>query len=180
MQVRSVPTHPNIQRVLFPEDVIRDRIAALGDKITADYTGRDLMLVGILKGSMVFLADLMRAIRLDCSVDFVGLSSYQGTGSTGVVRMTLDLRESAEGKDLLIVEDIVDTGLTLHYLLDNLRTRNPRSLEVCSFLSKPSCRKAAVDAKYVGFEIANEFVVGYGLDYNEKLRNLPYVGVMKN
>lgn len=151
----------------------------MGRQISRDYAGRKLTLVGILRGSVVFLGELMRSITTDCSVDFMCLSSYSGKGSTGVVRFLLDLRDNAEGADLLIVEDIVDTGLTLHYLLDNLRTRNPRSLEICALLDKPECRKVDVKAKYVGFSIPNEFVVGFGLDYNEKYRNLPYVGVLR-
>ena len=180
MSLRSAPGHPDIERVLIDKAKIGSRIAELGREISKDYAGRRLMLVGILKGSVVFLGDLMRAVTVDCVVDFMCLSSYSGKGSTGVVRMLLDLRESAEGKDLLVVEDIVDTGLTLHYLVENLKTRGPRSLEICTLLSKPECRKVTVDVKYTGFEIPNEFVVGFGLDYNEKYRNLPYVGVLKS
>ena len=179
MSRNTAVSHPDIEKVLLDKAEIEGRVQELGRQISKEYAGRRLMLVGILKGSAIFLADLMRSITIDCSVDFMCLSSYSGEGSTGVVRMLLDLRESAEGKDLLIVEDIVDTGLTLHYLLENLRTRKPRSLEICAFLSKPECRKVEVDAKYVGFSIPNEFVVGYGLDYNERYRNLPYVGVLK-
>ncbi len=179
MSARSAPRHPDIERVLLDEATIQARIRELGEGISRDYAGRRLTLVGILKGSVVFLGDLMRAISLNCSVDFMGVSSYSGANSTGVVRLILDLRESAEGKDLLIVEDIMDTGLTLHYLLENLRTRGPRSLEVCALLDKPECRRVPVRAKYVGFKIPNEFVVGYGLDYQEKYRNLPYIGVLR-
>ena len=179
MSVKRVPAHPDIERVLLGKAEIGRRVAELGRRISRDYEGRDLMLVGILKGSVIFLGELMRAVRVDCSVDFMCVSSYSGKDSTGVVRVLLDLRESAAGKDILIVEDIVDTGLTLHYLLDNLRTRGPRSVEICSFLSKPACRKVPVDVKYLGFDIPNEFVVGFGLDYNEKYRNLPYVGVLR-
>lgn len=175
----SRPVHPDIERILLDETQLRSRIKEIGDQISRDYAGRKLTLVGILRGSVVFLGDLMRAVTADCSVDFMCLSSYSGKGSTGVVRVLLDLRDNAEGRDLLIVEDIVDTGLTLHYLLDNLRTRNPRSLEICALLDKPECRKVDVKAKYVGFKIPNEFVVGYGLDYNESYRNLPYVGVLR-
>lgn len=179
MPARSAPVHPDIERVLLDESTIQARIKELGGQISRDYAGRPLILVGILKGGIVFLGDLLKAVTADCAVDFMCLSSYSGKGTTGVVRLLLDLRESAEGKDLLVVEDIMDTGLTLHYLLENLRTRNPRSLEVCALLDKPDCRKVAVSAKYVGFRIPNEFVVGYGLDYNEKYRNLPYVGVLR-
>lgn len=172
--------HPDVERVLFDPAAIRKRVGELGRQISQDYAGRELTLVGILKGSFVFLSDLVRAVNPGVSVDFVCLASYEGRASSGVVRFLLDLRDSAEGRDLLIVEDIVDTGLTLHYLLDNLRTRNPRSLEVCSFLSKAECRKASVPVRYVGFEIPNHFVVGYGLDYNERYRELPYVGVLRS
>ena len=171
--------HPDVARVLIPEDKLRERVAELGRQISRDYAGRRLTLVGILKGSVIFLSDLMRSIDAACTVDFISLSSYAGRESTGVVRLQLDLRENAEGRDLLLVEDIIDTGLTLTYLVQNLKTRNPKSLEICALLDKPTCRKAPVRAKYVGFEIPNEFVVGYGLDYNEDYRNLPYVGVLK-
>lgn len=179
MSQPAAPVHPDIERVLLDQTQIKSRIKDLGGRITSDYAGRELVLVGILKGSVVFLGDLMRSIDLECTVDFMCLSSYEGKGSTGVVRFLLDLRESAEGKDILIVEDIVDTGLTLHYLMDNLRTRNPRSLEICAFLNKAECRKVPVTPKYVGFDIPNAFVVGFGLDFNEKYRNLPYVGVLR-
>lgn len=171
--------HPDIQRVLLPREQIRGRLRELGAQISRDYAGKRLMLVGILKGSVLFLSDLMRELSVDCSIDFVCLSSYSGQESTGVVRTLLDLRDSPEGRDVLLVEDIIDTGLTLSYLVQNLKTRNPASLEVCAFLDKPECRKVQVRTRYVGFQIPNEFVVGYGLDYNEKYRNLPYVGVLK-
>ncbi|MBI3554305.1 MAG: hypoxanthine phosphoribosyltransferase [Elusimicrobia bacterium] len=174
------PVHPDIERILLEEPQLQARIKEMGRQISRDYAGRKLTLIGILRGGVVFLGDLMRAITLDCSVDFMCLSSYSGKGSTGAVRVLLDLRDSAEGRDLLVVEDIVDTGLTLHYLLDNLRTRGPRSVEVCALLDKAECRKIEVSAKYVGFKIPNEFVVGFGLDYNEKYRNLPYVGVLRS
>lgn len=176
---KPAAAHPDIERVLLDEDQIQARIQELGARISRDYAGRKLALVGILKGSVVFLGDLMRAITVDCALDFMGVSSYAGANSTGVIRVLLDLRESPEGKDLLIIEDVMDTGLTLHYLLENLRTRKPRSLEVCAFLDKPECRRVKVSAKYVGFKIPNEFVVGYGLDYRERYRNLPYIGVLR-
>lgn len=171
--------HPDLERVLITEDQIRTRVAELASEINADYAGRDLLVVGILKGSALFLADLIRRISLPCAVDFMCLSSYSGTNSTGQVRLLLDLRQSIEGKDVLVVEDIIDTGLTLSYLLHNLQLRGPRSLEVCAFLDKPDCHKIVIKAKYAGFRIPNHFVVGYGLDYNERYRNLPYVGVLK-
>ncbi|MBI5202769.1 MAG: hypoxanthine phosphoribosyltransferase [Elusimicrobia bacterium] len=171
--------HPNVSRALLTEDQIRERIRELGAQISRDYAGRNLTLVCILKGSVIFMSDLMRELTLPCTVDFMRLSSYAGKESTGVVRVMLDLGETAEGRDILVVEDIIDTGLTLSYLMQNLKTRNPRSLEICAFLDKPECRKVQVRAKYVGFQIPNEFVVGYGLDYNEEYRNLPYVGILK-
>ncbi|MBI5209547.1 MAG: hypoxanthine phosphoribosyltransferase [Elusimicrobia bacterium] len=179
MPDRVQSPHPDIERILLTEPQIKARIAELGARISRDYAGRELTLVSVLKGSVIFLGDLMRAITVDCSVDFIGLSSYSGTKSSGVVRLTLDLRESPEGKDILIVEDIVDTGLTIHYLLENLKTRSPRSLEICAFLNKAECRQREVGLKYVGFDIPDEFVVGFGLDHNERFRNLPYVGVMR-
>lgn len=171
--------HPDVARILLDEARIQARIKELGQQISRDYQGRPLTLVGILKGSVVFLADLMRQITTPCSIDFMAVSSYSGTESTGSVRISYDLRGDAEGRDLLIVEDIIDTGLTLNRLEELLRARSPRSLEICALLDKPDCRKAKVDAKYVGFKIPNEFVVGYGLDYNERYRELPYVGILK-
>ena len=179
MQEVSTAVHPDIDRVLVSAEELEKRVAALGKQISADYKGKDLVMVGVLKGSVIFLADLMRHITSPASIDFICMSSYSGDTSTGVVRFLLDMRESAEGRDLLIVEDIVDTGLTLSYLLQNLATRKPRSVEICALLDKPASRKIRIDTKYVGFQIPDEFVVGYGLDYNEKYRNLPYVGVLK-
>lgn len=175
----SKPAHPEIARVLLDETKLRSRIKEMGEQISRDYAGRRLMLIGILKGSVVFLGDLMRAISLDCRVDFMCAASYQGSSSSGEVRLLLDLREKVEGMDLLVVEDIVDTGLTLHYLVDLLKARKPRSVEVCALLDKAECRKVPVKAKYTGFVIPNDFVVGFGLDFNEKYRNLPFVGVLK-
>ncbi len=169
----------NIQKILVSEDQIRARVRELGEQISRDYANKNPVLIGILKGSVFFLSDLMRALSIDCCVDFMSLASYSGEKSNGIVRLLLDLRETIEGRDVIIIEDIVDTGLTLSYLENILRTRNPRSLEVCSLLDKPECRKISVKAKYVGFTIPNEFVVGYGLDLDEKYRNLPYIGVLK-
>lgn len=172
--------HPDIARVLLTAGQIEARVAELGRRIGEDYRGRSPVLVGVLKGSALFLADLLRRVPLDCSVDFMCAASYSGDASTGMVRLLLDLRDSPEGRDIILVEDIVDTGLTLSCLVDTLRARRPRTLEVCALLDKPQCRKVPVDLKYVGFPIANEFVVGYGLDFNEKYRNLPYVGVLRS
>lgn len=181
MTVSAASLHADVDRVLIAEDALRARIAELGRQIARDYAGRRVMAVGVLKGSVLFLADLLRALgpAADVEVDFVAASSYAGKSSTGAVRLLLDLRESPEGKDLLLVEDIVDTGLTLTSLTETLRAHRPRSLEVCTLLDKPDCRKIAFTPKYVGFRIPNEFVVGFGLDYDEKYRQLPYVGVLK-
>lgn len=175
----STAVHPDIERVLISEEDIQAKIAGIAAEINRDYEGRSPVLIGILKGSVLFLSDLMKRLSLDCSVDFMCVSSYEGDKSTGVVRLILDLRESIEGKDIIVVEDIIDTGLTLGYLKQNLLTRKPRSLEVVSLLDKPDARKVRIEPKYHGFQIPNEFVVGYGLDFNERYRNLPYIGVLK-
>lgn len=175
-------THPDIAKVLFSEEALAARVRELGEQITRDYRGRNLTVVGVLKGSVPFLADLIRSFgpELGVQMDFLAVSSYSGTASTGSVRVLLDLRESPEGRDILIVEDIIDTGLTISSITDAIRAHKPKSLEVCALLDKPSCRKIPFSPKYVGFEISNEFVVGYGLDYNERYRQLPYVGVLRN
>ncbi|MBP8620096.1 MAG: hypoxanthine phosphoribosyltransferase [Firmicutes bacterium] len=150
-------------------------------EISRDYSGKDLLMVGILKGSFVFLADLLRSLEQDAAVDFMGTVSYGvSTESSGEVRITKDLEQSVSGRHVLLVEDIVDTGLTLRYLLDTLKTRQPASLKVCALLDKPARRRTRVNLDYYGFIIPNVFVVGYGLDYGEKYRGLPYVGVLKN
>ncbi len=173
--------HPALSKVLLDEETLRTRIKELGAQITRDYAGKRLMVVGVLKGSIIFLADLLRAIgpEVDVETDFVAVSSYAGKSSTGAIRTLLDLRQSPEGKDLLLVEDIVDTGLTLTALTETLRAHRPASLEVCTLLDKPECRKTPFQPKYVGFKIPNEFVVGFGLDYDERFRQLPVVGVMR-
>ncbi|MFI5346242.1 MAG: hypoxanthine phosphoribosyltransferase [Elusimicrobiota bacterium] len=173
--------HPDILKVLLAEDALRVRIRELGAQITRDYAGRRLLVVGVLKGSLIFMADLLRAIgpEVDVHVDFLAVSSYAGTASTGTIRVLLDLRENPEGRDVLVVEDIVDTGLTLSSLTETLRARKPRSLEVCTLLDKPDCRKTPFQPKYTGFKIPNEFVVGFGLDYDERYRQLPYVGILR-
>lgn len=171
--------HKDLQELLVSQEELSAGIKRLGERISADYEGRCLTLVGVLKGSVFFLTDLARHIANDVRLDFMMLSSYSGERSTGVVRILLDLKESIEGSDVLIVEDIVDSGLTMSYMLQNLRTRRPRSLEVCTLLDKPSRRRTEVPIKYTGFTIPDKFVVGYGLDYNGIYRNLPYVGVLK-
>ena len=171
----------DIDHILVTEEQLKAKVNELGAQITKDYEGRDLLLVSILKGSVVFMADLMRAIRMPCSIDFMVVSSYGGanTTSTGLVKIVKDLDQDLSGKDLLIVEDILDTGITLSHLVPMLKLRNPASVRLCTILSKPSRRKADIEPDYLGFEVPDEFVVGYGLDYDEKYRNLPYVGVLK-
>ncbi|MCU0258717.1 MAG: hypoxanthine phosphoribosyltransferase [Solirubrobacteraceae bacterium] len=170
---------PPIGEILVQPDQLKERVRALGRQISADYEGRDLLLVGVLKGAMFFLADLMRNIDGACEVDFMAVASYgSATDSSGVVRILKDLDTPIEGRDVLIVEDIVDSGLTLQYLLRNLGARDPASLEVCALLTKPERRKAEVPIRYTGFEIPNRFAIGYGLDHAERWRNLPYVAAL--
>jgi hypoxanthine phosphoribosyltransferase len=170
----------NTVRTLIDAEKIAGRIAEMGREITRDYRDKDLVLLTVLKGSFVFSADLARAIDLPLSVDFLGLRSYgDGTTSTGVVQITTDLSKPIEGKDVLVVEDIVDTGLTMSYLLENLETRKPKSLKIASFLHKPARTQVAVPIAYLGFTIDDVFVVGYGLDFAERYRNLPFVGVVE-
>ena len=173
--------HPALSKVLLDEATLAARIKELGAQITRDYAGKRLLVVGVLKGSVIFLADLLRAIgpEVDVETDFVAVASYSGQSSTGAIRTLLDLRHSPEGKDLLLVEDIVDTGLTLTSLTQTLRAHHPNSLEVCTLLDKPDCRKTPFQPKYTGFKIPNEFVVGFGLDYDERYRQLPCVGVLR-
>ncbi len=170
---------PVLERVLFSQEQLAARVEELGRQISADYRGKMPLFVGILRGCILFYSDLMKNISVDCNMDFMCLSSYSGTASTGQVRTMLDLRESIQGRHVVVVEDIVDTGLTLDYLLNHLRSRGAASIEICCLLDKPCNRKTDVHPKYVGFEVGNEFVIGYGLDYNELYRNLPYIGVFK-
>jgi len=170
---------PAIGDTLVSEEELRARVAELGAEISRDYEGRDLFMVGVLKGAVLFIADLMRELSVPCEVDFMAVSSYgSATDSSGVVRIMKDLDASIEDRDVLIVEDIIDSGLTLHYLMKNLRARNPRSLEVCALLTKPERRRVDTPIKYVGFEIPNQFAIGYGLDHHQRLRNLPYVAAL--
>jgi hypoxanthine phosphoribosyltransferase len=170
----------DIEQVLITDEEIQGKIRELGDRITEDYRGKELLLVGVLKGAFVVMADLSRHIRLPLQFDFMAVSSYgAATKTSGVVRILKDLDHDIEGHDVLLVEDIVDSGLTLAYLLRNLRARRPASLEVCALLRKPEVQRVALDIRYEGFEIPPEFVVGYGLDYGEKYRNLPYVATLK-
>ena len=170
---------PAIGEILVQQDDLAHRVQELGEQISSEYAGRSLLLVGVLKGAMFFLSDLMRRLDVPCEVDFMAVASYgSSTDSSGVVRILKDLDASIEGRDVLIVEDIVDSGLTLSYLLRTLKAREPRSLEVCAFLTKPERRKVDLPIRYVGFEIPNRFVIGYGLDHAEQFRNLPYVAVL--
>ena len=172
---------PAIGETLVQADDLQRRVQELGAEITRDYDGRDLLLICVLKGAVLFLSDLMRHIDAHCEVDFMAVASYgSSTASSGVVRILKDLDASIEGRHVLIVEDIVDSGLTLQYLLRTLRAREPASLEVCALLTKPARRKADVPIRYEGFEIPNEFVIGYGLDHAERYRNLPYVAVLSD
>lgn len=170
----------DIRAVLVSEQQLKDKVAQLGAQISQDYAGKDLVLVSILKGAVVFMADLMRAVTIPCSIDFMVVSSYgAGTTTTGLVKIIKDLDSDLSGKDVLIVEDILDTGVTLSNLVPMLKMRDPNSVRICAILDKPSRRRADIQADYIGFQVPDEFVVGYGLDYDEKYRNLPYVGVLK-
>jgi hypoxanthine phosphoribosyltransferase len=170
---------PAIGDILVAQEALAQRVREMGEEISRDYDGRELVLVGVLKGAVFFVADLMRHLDLHCAIDFMAVASYgSSTDSSGVVRILKDLDISIEGRDVLIIEDIVDSGLTLNYLLRTLRARNPASLEVCALLTKPERRKVDLPIRYVGFEIPNEFAIGYGLDHDERYRNLPYVAAL--
>ena len=170
----------DILKVLYTEEELRAKVAELGQAITQDYQGKDLVLVSVLRGSYIFMADLTRNIDLPCTLDFMSVSSYgAGTVSSGQVKITRDLSEPIEGKHLIIVEDILDSGNTLYYLRDVLNARKPASIAICTLLDKPERRKKDIKADYVGFTIPDAFVVGYGLDYAEHYRNLPYIGIVK-
>jgi hypoxanthine phosphoribosyltransferase len=178
--VTSAELERGVGEVLIDEARLQARIHELGREISADYAGRELLLVGVLKGAVFFMADLMRTITVPCEIDFMAISSYgASTDSSGVVRILKDLDINIGGRDVLVVEDIVDSGLTLSYLVRNLESREPATLEVCALLTKPERRENDVDVRYVGFEIPNKFVIGYGLDFAERYRNLPYVGVLR-
>ena len=169
----------SIGEILVQPDELSHRVRELGAQISSDYAGRDLLLIGVLKGAVFFLADLMRHIEVPCEVDFMAVSSYgSSTDTSGVVRILKDLDAPLEGRHVLIVEDIVDSGLTLQYLMRTLETRGPASLEVCALLTKPERRVVEMPARYVGFEIPDKFAIGYGLDYAERYRNLPYVATL--
>ncbi len=170
----------DVKEVLYSELELAKKVEQIADQITNDYRGEELLVVGILKGANIFMSDLIGKIPLAVSIDFMAVSSYGlSTASSGVVKINKDLDNSIEGKNVLIVEDIIDTGLTLHYLCDNLWSRNPKSLKICTLLDKPERRKVDMKIDYKGFDIPDEFIVGYGIDYAEKYRNLPYIATLK-
>jgi len=176
---QGVELEQGVAEVLIDEATLRARIVELGGEISSDYAGRDLLLVGVLKGAVFFMADLMRELTVSCEIDFMAISSYgAATDSSGVVRILKDLDINVSGRDVLVVEDIIDSGLTLSYLMRNLRARKPATLEIAALLTKPERREIDVPVRYVGFEIPNRFVIGYGLDFAERYRNLPYVAVL--
>ena len=172
--------HEDIDYVLYSEETLAETVKKLGAQISEDYEGRNLLLVSILKGSIVFMSDLMRSITIPCKIDFMAVSSYgSGVKSSGTVRILKDLDRDIRGYDVLIVEDILDSGMTLNYLMDLLYARNPNSIRICTLFDKPERRSVDIYADYKGIEVPDEFIVGYGLDYDEIYRNLPYVGVLK-
>ncbi len=172
---------PAIGETLVSHEDLTRRIAELGAEMSGDYEGRDLLMIGVLKGAVLFIADLMRHLTVPCEIDFMAISSYGSEiDSSGVVRILKDLDAPIEGRDVVIVEDIIDSGLTLQYLLRTLRARSPRTLEVCALLTKPERRKVELPIRYVGFEIPNRFAIGYGLDHGERYRNLPFVAALND
>lgn len=172
--------HQDVAKILFSEEALKQRVKEIAGEINRDYAGKEPMLISVLRGSFIFMADLMREITLPCTVDFMAVSSYgKGTVSSGQVQITKDLTEDITGRDILVVEDILDSGNTLSYLLQILQARKPASMRLCTLLDKPERRVKPVEVHYTGFSIPDEFVVGYGLDYAEKYRNLPYIGILK-
>ena len=172
--------HPDVSHIILHEDELQAKVRELGQAISRDYAGESILLVAVLRGAFLFVADLIREIDVVAEVDFMAVSSYgSSTKSSGVVRILKDLDETIEGRNVIVCEDILDTGLTLKYLLKNLASRKPKSLEVVTLLSKTGKQRVPIDCKYIGFDIPDEFVVGYGLDYAERYRNLPYIGVLK-
>lgn len=172
--------HPDVERILFTEEELDQRVSELADEINRDYAGKEVLLVSVLRGSFVFMADLIRKITVPCRVDFMSCSSYgSGTTSSGQVKVTKDLSDSIEGMNVLVVEDILDSGRTLSYLLKLLEARKPASIRLCTLLDKPERRVVRVNVDYTGFVIPDVYIVGYGLDYNQRYRNLPYIGVLK-
>lgn len=171
--------HDDVENILLTRKQIDERIVEIGRQITADYDGKYPMFVGILKGCFVFMADLLRNVDVMCSMDFMSVSSYEGTTSTGAVKIQKDLAQDISGRHIILVEDILDSGVTLNYIKNYLMVREPASIKIATLLDKPARRKAPVQADYSCFEVPDSFVVGYGLDYNEKYRNLPYIGILK-
>ena len=169
----------DIQQILFSREEIYKRVSEIGAQITEDFKGKDPIFVGVLKGCFIFMADLMRCVNVKCSMDFMAVSSYKGTTSTGAVSINKDLSEPIEGRHVILVEDILDSGVTLNYLKSYLQVRKPASITIATLMDKPSRRKADIYADYSCFEVPDAFVVGYGLDYNERYRNLPYIGILK-
>lgn len=169
----------DVEKVLISEEEIKEICKRLGEEISRDYKGKNLLLVSVLKGAVVFMADIMRNITCECEIDFLAVSSYSGTKTTGVVKFKKDMDVDPDGRDILIVEDILDSGVTLSYLKQVLLQRNAKSIKICTFLDKPANRRADIQADYVGKVVPDEFIIGYGLDYNEKYRNLPYLGILK-
>ena len=179
--VENMSIHNDIERVFYSHEELQAKVKELGEAITRDYQGKSPIFVGVLKGCFVFMADLMRSVDLPCEIDFMAVSSYgKGTKSSGVVQINKDLSFDIAGRDVLIVEDILDSGVTLNYLKGYLENRNPASIKIVTLFDKPSRRKAPIYADYYGYEVPDEFIVGYGLDYAEKYRNLPYIGVLKH
>ena len=169
----------DIESILLSEDEIREKVTEIGERISVDFKGKDPIFVGVLKGCFIFMADLMRNVTIPCSMDFMAVSSYQGTSSTGAVKINKDLSEDIQGRHIILVEDILDSGVTLNYLKQYLMVRQPASIHVATLLDKPARRKANIYADYSCFNVPDAFVVGYGLDYNERYRNLPYIGILK-
>ncbi|WP_373899553.1 hypoxanthine phosphoribosyltransferase [Haloimpatiens sp. FM7315] len=170
----------DVEKILYTEEKLEDKIRELGRQISEDYQGKEIILIGILKGSVIFMSELAKNIKVPCNLDFMDVSSYGNSSETsGVVKILKDLDFEIKGKDILIVEDIIDTGVTLKYLTKYLKSRNPNSLEIVCMLNKPDRRKAEINVKYIGYEVPDFFLVGYGLDYAEKYRNLPYIGILK-
>ncbi len=170
----------DIERVLLSEEQLQQRVRELGEEISKEYEGKEILMIGVLRGAVMFMADLARAIAVPVMIDFMAVSSYgTSTSSSGIVRILKDLDEEVAGKHVLIVEDIIDSGLTLSYLVDNIKSRQPASVRICTLLNKPERRKVDLEVNYNGFVVPDEFVVGYGLDYAEKYRNLPFIGILK-
>ena len=176
--IRRRKMHKDIKEIIFSEEQLIQRAKEIGQQITKDFEGEEILLIGILRGSVLFFADVMRNIDLDCKIDFMGVKSYEGTVSTNLT-ITKDLSEDITGKNIILVEDILDTGKTLAFIKKELANRNPKSISICTLLDKKVEKSAEVKAQYIGFEVDNVFVVGYGLDYSQKYRNLPYIGVIK-